>query len=66
MLSWNLLLRESQFHFVNCLKSFDFKLFFVHALKLMRGYVWHICMKFLFYFDKHMTFFRAYEMWLQK
>jgi len=30
--SGNLLLRESPFHTVNCLKSFDFKLFFVYAL----------------------------------
>ena len=33
----NLLLRESPFHVVNCLKSFDFILFFVHTLKLLRG-----------------------------
>jgi len=32
-----LLLRESRFHVVNCLKSFDFKLFFVYTLKLLRG-----------------------------
>jgi len=32
-LSGNLLLRESRFHIVNCLKSFDFKVFF-YTLKL--------------------------------
>jgi len=31
-LSGNLLLRESQFHIVNCLKSFDFKLFYVYTV----------------------------------
>jgi len=31
ILSGNLLLRESQFHIVNCLMSFNFKLFFVYT-----------------------------------
>jgi len=31
ILSGNLLLRESIIYAVNCLKSFDFKLFFVHT-----------------------------------
>jgi len=31
ILCGNLLLRESPFHIVSCLKSFDFKLFFVYA-----------------------------------
>jgi len=34
ILSGILLLRESQFHTVNCLISFDFKLFFNYTLKL--------------------------------
>jgi len=34
-LSGNLLLRESPFHIVNFLKSFDFKLFFAYTLKLL-------------------------------
>ena len=29
-------------HSVNCLKTFDFKLLFVCALKLLRA-LWHIC-----------------------
>jgi len=34
----SLLLREGQFHFVNCLQSFDFKLFFVHLhIKVVEG-----------------------------
>ena len=32
ILSGNLLLRESQFHIVHCLKSLDFELLFVYAL----------------------------------
>ena len=43
ILSRNLLLRESPFHFVNCLKSFDFKLFFFCTLQLLRRYFWQIC-----------------------
>jgi len=42
VLSGNLLLRESPFHIVNCLKLFDFTLFFVYALKLLKGPLWHI------------------------
>jgi len=34
-LSGYLLLRESPFHIVNCLKSFDF-------LKLLSGPIWHM------------------------
>ena len=56
ILSGNLLLRESPFHIVNCLKLFDFKLFFVYTLKLLKGPLWHI---FLLYFEKHMTCSRA-------
>jgi len=33
-LSGNLLLRESPFHSLNCLKSFDFELLFVCTLKV--------------------------------
>jgi len=59
ILSGNLLLRESTFCTVNCLKSFSFKMFFVYTLKLLRGPFRHICTKILLYFDKHMTCFRA-------
>jgi len=55
-LSRNLVLRESPFHIVNCLKLFDFTLFFVYTLKLLKGPLWHI---FLLYFEKHMTCSRA-------
>jgi len=54
ILSGNLLLRDSPFHTVNCLKLFDFTLFFVYTLKLLKGPLWHI---FLLYFEKHI--FRA-------
>ena len=37
ILSGNLLLRESLFHTVNYLKLFDFILFFVYTLKLLKG-----------------------------
>ena len=46
--SENLLLRESTFYIVNCLKSFGFKLFFVYIFKLLRGPFRHICTKFCF------------------
>jgi len=36
ILSGNLLLRESLFDIVNCLKLFDFTLFFIYALKLLK------------------------------
>jgi len=49
ILSGNLLLRDSPFHTVNCLKLFDFTLFFVYTLKLLKGLLWHI---FLLYFEK--------------
>jgi len=39
----NLLLRESPFHIVNCLKLFDFTLFFVYTLQLLKGHLWHFC-----------------------
>ena len=55
-MSENLLLRESPFHIVNCLKLFDFALFFVYTLKLLKGPLWRI---FLLYFEKHMTCSRA-------
>jgi len=38
----NLLLRESAYHIVNCLKSFDFLLFFAYSLKLLRGSLDHL------------------------
>jgi len=41
-LSENLFLRESPFHIVNCLNPFDFTLFFVCTLKLLKGPLWHI------------------------
>jgi len=56
ILSGNLLLRESPFHIVNCLKSFDFTLFIVYTIKLLKGPLWHI---YLLYFEKHMTCSRA-------
>jgi len=52
ILSGNLLLRESTFHIANCLKLFDFTLFFVYTLKLLKGPLWHI---FLLCFEKRMT-----------
>ena len=30
-------MRESPFHIVNCFKSFDFKLFFVYTLNLLKA-----------------------------
>jgi len=51
--SANLVLRESPFLIVNCLKSFDFKLFFVYTLNVLKGLFWHVCILFLLYFDKH-------------
>jgi len=54
ILSGNLLLRGSPFHIVNCLKLFDFTLFY--TLKLFKGSLRHT---FLLYFEKHMTFSRA-------
>jgi len=63
ILSGSLLLRESSLRIVNCLKSFDFKLFFVYTLHLLRGPYWSICTKFLFNFNEHMTCFRI-QMWL--
>jgi len=56
ILSGYLLLRESQFHILNCFKLFNFTLFFVYTLKLIKGPLWHI---FLLYFDKQMTCSRA-------
>ena len=56
ILSGNLLLRESLFHVINCWKLFNFTLFFVYTLKLLKGPLWHI---FLLYFEKHMTFSKA-------
>jgi len=56
ILSGNFLLRESPFHIVNCLKVFNFTLFFVYTLKLLKGPIWHV---FLLYFEKHITFSRA-------
>jgi len=41
ILSANLPLRESPFHIVNCLKLFDFTLFFVYTLKLLKDPLWH-------------------------
>ena len=42
ILSGNLLLRESPFQIVNCLKLFDFTLFFVYTLKLLKAPLAHI------------------------
>ena len=42
ILSGKFLLRESPIHFLNCLKLFDFTLFFVYTLKLLKGPLWHI------------------------
>jgi len=42
ILSGNLLLRESPFHIASCLKLFDFKLFFVYTLNLLRSSHCHI------------------------
>jgi len=53
--SGNLLLRESPFHIVNCLKLFDFTLFFVYTLKLLKGPLIFFFALFLLYFEKHMT-----------
>jgi len=55
ILSGHLLLCGSRFHIVNCLKLFDFTMFFVYTLKLLKGFLRHI---FLLYFEKHMTCFR--------
>ena len=43
ILPGNLLLRESPFHTVNYLKSFDLKLFFEYTLNWLRYLFWHIC-----------------------
>jgi len=56
ILSGNLLLHESPFHVVNCLKLFDFTLCFVYTLKLLKDPSWHI---FLLCFEKHMTCSKA-------
>ena len=48
ILSENLLLGESTFYIVNCLKSFGFKLFFVYTFKLLRSPFRLICTKFCF------------------
>ena len=56
ILSGNLLLRESPFHIINCLKLFDFTLFFAYTLKLVKGSLRRM---FLLYFEKHMTWSRA-------
>ena len=39
VLSENLLLLESPFHIVNCLKSFNLKSFFAHTLNLLRAVI---------------------------
>ena len=54
ILSANLLLRESPFHIVNCLKLLDFTSFFVYTLKLLNTLV-----HFVLYFEKHMTYSKA-------
>jgi len=35
--------RNLLFTIVNCLKSFDFKLFLVYTLQLLKGPFWQIC-----------------------
>jgi len=57
ILSGNLFLRKNPFRNVNCLKSFDFALFFVYTLKLLKNPAWH---NSLLYFEKIMSGFRAY------
>jgi len=58
--SGNMLLRESPFHIVNCLKFFDFTLFFVYTLKLKAPLIFcFIFALFLLYFEKHMTCYGA-------
>jgi len=42
ILSGNLILHEGPFRIVNCLKSIDFKLFFVYTLNLLKVPFWHI------------------------
>jgi len=42
ILSGHMLLRESPFHIINCLKLVDFALFFVYKLKLLKAPFWHI------------------------
>ena len=57
ILPGNLLLRESSFDIVNCLKLFNCTLFFIYTLKLLKGPgLWRL---FLLYFEKQMTFSRA-------
>jgi len=55
-MSGNFLLGESPFHIANCLKLFDFTLFSVYTLNMLKSPFWHI---FLLYFKKHMTCSRA-------
>jgi len=55
-LSENLLLHENPFHIVNCLKFFEFTLFFVYTLKLFKAPLWHIFFCFIL---KNMTCSRA-------
>jgi len=44
VLSGNLLVRETQFHVVSCLKSFDFKLFFVcTGVEEPLLFAWNFC-----------------------
>jgi len=59
ILSGNLLLRENSYHIANCLKSFNFELFFVCQLKFSMGSLVHLHTMFL-YLEKSMTYFRAY------
>jgi len=56
ILSGSLLLRESPFRIVNCLKLFDCTLLFVYTLKLLKARLWYIC---LLSFEKHTTCSRA-------
>ena len=42
ILSGDLLLRVGPFHAVDCVKSVDFKMFFVYILNLLRVPFWHI------------------------
>jgi len=43
ILSGNLLLRESRFHTVNCLKSFDLSCSSPTQVKVVDGSLWYIC-----------------------
>jgi len=53
ILSGNLLLHEGTFHIINCLKSFDLKLFFVYTLKLLRAPFGTCAYNFVLFWKTH-------------